>query len=209
MSGRVSKDRYEKRLRVGIRFDGANFVLLDGKPLPALAKDTVAELVLAPDCILDEIVRSRFMAERSIRFLERGTPIMIGVSPTMIERGDVKALIRTSDLGILSPYLFVEVRLEADLSLRVRGDQEAWLSPCACIIPALQKQAESLNQAFTLISEAFETKRRSHSGNIFERAFAMSDPREWKNFDELRIVAIQKALLTTEQQELFPKGPDS
>jgi hypothetical protein len=36
-------------------------------------------------------------------------------------------------------------------------------------IPALEKSAESLNHAFTLISEVFETKRRSHSGNVFER----------------------------------------
>ena len=93
---------------------------------------------------------------------------------------------------IHTPYKFVEITLNADLWLQVRGDQEARLSSCPCNISALNKEAESLNQAFTLISEAYETKRLSHSGNVFERVYAQDERGNWQNLDEFRLRAIQR-----------------
>jgi hypothetical protein len=98
--------------------------------------------------------------------------------------------------------MFVEVALKANLSLQVRGDQEARLSPCLCTIPALRHEAESLNHAFTLISEAYETKRRSHSGNVFERAYAQDERGNWQKLDELRLKAITKMVIGNEQPVL-------
>ena len=192
MSGQLSKDRYEKRLRIGVHFDGTNFLLLDGRPLPALVKGSVAEIVLAPECIEDETVRANLTNQKSTPFLKEGTVVLVGVSPTMIERSSAKGLIQAHAAPILSAYLFVEVKLDADLWLLVRGDQEARLSTSPCTISWLKKEAKSLNHAFTLISEAYETKRRSHSGNVFERAYAQDELGNWQSLDELRLLAIQK-----------------
>ena len=194
MNGQVGKQRFEKHLRIGVRFDGTRFVLQNGSPLPALAKDSVAELVLVPDCIQDENVRASFTGEKSVLLLKEGSFVMVGVSPTMIESPSPEGLLLASNIPIISTYLFVEVRLGADLWLQVRGDQEARLSPCLCTIPALRQEAESLNHAFTLISGAYETKRLSHSGNVFERAHTHVGSGKWKSLDELRLDAIQRML---------------
>jgi hypothetical protein len=65
----------------------------------------------------------------------------------------------------LTEYWLVEVRLLQDLYLRIRGDQEGRLEYCQCFIPAFGKEAISLNHAFFQISQAYETRRKSHSGS--------------------------------------------
>jgi hypothetical protein len=84
-------------------------------------------------------------------------------------------------------YLFAEARLQEPLKLRLRGDKEALLENCKCHIPVLNTEARSLNHAFTLLSMKFETKRISHSGNVFARVYCYSEKRkEWHPLDELR-----------------------
>jgi len=192
MSGQVGKERFQKRLRIGVRFDGVGFVLLDGQPLPKLEKNSVAELVVVPESIEDASIRARLTGQKSIPFLKEGALVLFGVSPTMIDNKHAAGLVKPEHPRILSEYLFVEVKLDADLWLQVRGDQEAGLSRCLCTITALSRPAESLNHAFTLISEAYETKRRSHSGNVFERGYVMSKS-GWQNLDELRLDAIARS----------------
>jgi len=58
----------------------------------------------------------------------------------------------------------------------------------------LNIEAESLNHVFTLISETYETKRRSHSGNVFERVYAQDERSNWQSLDQLRVEAIAKSL---------------
>jgi hypothetical protein len=158
---------------------------------PNWRRDSVAELVLTPECIKDETIRANLSSQKSTPFLKEGTIVLLGVSPTMIENCFAKGLIPARDPSILSAYLFVEVKLDADLWLLVRGDQEARLSTSSCTIPSLKKEAKSPNHAFTLISEAYETKRRSHSGNVFERAYAQDGLGKWQSLDELRLLATQ------------------
>src|SRR5208337_2134709 len=68
------------------------------------------------------------------------------------------------------------------------------LESCRCVIPALKLEATSINHAFTLISEAYETKRLSHTGNVFERAYTPVGPKRWQTLDDLRIKAIAQSL---------------
>jgi hypothetical protein len=60
MSKQIHNTRYEKKLRIGVRFDGAKFVLLDGSLLPKLRKNAVGELLLQPEVIEDRAARTRF-----------------------------------------------------------------------------------------------------------------------------------------------------
>ena len=176
MSEQVSKKRFEKHLRIGIRFDGDRIVLLDGSPLPALSKNAVAELIVAPEAILDSVARARFLEGRAIQILERDSHVFFGVSPTMVGSLRADGLLSSLVLEINSDYWFVEGKLEAPLMLQVRGDQEARLSSCSCTIPSLNTTADSLNHAFSLISVAFETKRRSHS-EMYLNASTHKSPR--------------------------------
>jgi hypothetical protein len=127
--------------------------------------------------------------ERDIPFLGKGSVVMFGASPKML--GEYTAgLINAKDLRIFSDHQFVETVLKSDLYLRIRGDQEASLLNCDCHIPALKLDAISLNHAFTRISEAYETLRRSHSGNVFERAYAQDKSGWWRSLDDHRTTAI-------------------
>ncbi len=121
MSEQVSKKRFEKHLRIGIRFDGDRIVLLDGSPLPALSKNAVAELIVAPEAILDSVVRARFLEGRAIQILERDSHVFFGVSPTMVGSLRADGLLSSLVLEINSDYWFVEGKLEAPLMLQVQG----------------------------------------------------------------------------------------
>ena len=205
MGGQISKERFQKHLRIGIQFDGAGFVLLNGLPLPALVKDCVAELVLAPECIQNAKLRASLTGQKTVLLLKEGSRVLCGVSSTMIEDIFDEGLNPSGPVPIHSTYKFVEVKLDADLWLQVRGDLEARLSSCLCKITALNIEAESLNQAFTLISETYETKRRSHSGNVFERVYAQDERGDWQSLEQLRVEAIAKSLPSADRDAHQPK----
>jgi hypothetical protein len=157
------KDRYGKRLRIGVRFDGTKLLLLDGSVLPKLKKDAVAELLMDPNLIEDENARMMFTRDSVAQILGNGSLLFVGVSPHLI--GDQKAEgLRGNchEMGLLTDYWLVEVRLYEALNIRIRGDQEARLEKCRCFVPALSREASSINHAFTVVSEAYETKRLSH-----------------------------------------------
>ena len=195
MSKQIKKGQYEKRLRLAVRFDGARFALLDGSPLPAIAKDAVCELVLRPEQLQNPDDRDRFVRDEVFPILTQGTTVLLGVSPHSV--GDPKALGLISnpqEIGVQTEYWLIEVRLKQDLKIRIRGDQEAKLEPCSCLIPSLKREATSINHAFTLISETYETERLSHTGNVFERAYTLVGPKRWQTLDDLRIKAIAQSL---------------
>jgi hypothetical protein len=194
MSKQIKKGQYEKRLRIAVRFDGTKFALLDGSQLPAIAKDAVCELVLRPELLQNPADRNRLVRDEVFPILSQGSRVLLGVSPHSV--GDPKAvgLINPQQIGVKTEYWLVEVRLGQELYIRIRGDQEAKLESCKCVIPALNLEATSINHAFTIISEAYETARLSHTGNVFERAYTPLGPYRWQTLDDMRIKAIAQFL---------------
>ena len=192
MTAATNNERYKRRLRIGVRVEESGIVLLDGKPLPQLHPGSVGEIVFAPECFVSEKIRTGLTDETRVPFLAKKTLIMMGMSPSVIGDAARKGLIHPDSLRIFSEDMFIEVILEADQLLQVRGDQVAKLAPCPCFIPVLDRKAGSLNHAFTLISEAYETLRLSHSGNVFLKAYAEGDSGKWENLDELRLRVIQR-----------------
>lgn len=78
-----------------------------------------------------------------------------------------------------NPMGAVEVILLDPLITEQHAGKKPRLAPCFCRIPYLEQQsakpidsANSLNHAFTKISERFEILRISHTGNAFTRFFA-------------------------------------
>ena len=183
-------DRFKKTYRIGVRFDGQTLTLLDGAPLfPSLRKGCVAELIVSPESVTNQLLEGRLAAETTVKLVDAESYLMVGVSPNMLDTFR-EGLVDAVDVPIVSQYVFVPIRLEWPLLLRVRGDQEARLSECSCTIPSLNATAKSLNHAFTLISEAYETKRLSHSGNVFERIYAEMSPGWWRSLDNHRTQAL-------------------
>lgn len=163
----------------------------------------IGELLVAPNAILDDKQRVKFLREVKLPFLAKGTLVYLGISGTALQGGIPPGLIHPHDLKFQCGYLLVEVVLSADLLLRYRGDQKASLEDCECRIPALDKVVDkppaSLNHALTLASIHFEKKRRQHTGNIFNRAWTHVGGR-WQRLDELRIATIE-AYLAAQQRK--------
>lgn len=195
MSKQIKKSRYEKRLRIAVRFDGTTFALLDASPLPAIAKDAVCELVLRPALLQNPADRDRFVRDEVIPILSQGSAVLLGISPHLVGNTKAPGLIcNPQEIGVQTEYWLIEIWLQQDLKIRIREDQEARLEPCSCLIPPLKREATSVNHAFTLISETYETERLSHTGNVFERAYTPVGPKRWQTLDDLRIKAIAQAL---------------
>ncbi len=93
-----------------------------------------------------------------------------GVAPELM-----KQLVTTP--ADLSPARFarklgIPVVLNNPLRLKPRTRS---LNPCSCKIPSLQRDVESLNEAATVVSEVFETSRKSHTKDVFREVFFYSE----------------------------------
>jgi len=195
VSKQIKKQQYEKRLRIAVRSTGEGFTLLDGNPPPAIVKGAICELVVRPEALQNPDDRNRFVQDEVISILGEDSPLLLGVSPHSVGNPKAPGLnCSPQQIGVQTEYWLVEIRLLEDLRIRIRGDQEAKLEPCTCVIPALKREATSVNHAFTIISEAYETERLSHTGNVFQRAYIPIGPKRWQTLDDLRISAIAQSL---------------
>ncbi|MDP2958677.1 MAG: hypothetical protein Q8N53_19790 [Longimicrobiales bacterium] len=84
----------------------------------------------------------------------------------------------------------VRVVLEEDLFLTVRATKRASLRPCPVEIPALERTASSLNEAYSIISREFEPWRRSVAGNVFWKVHYLAERVDgtdhWRTLERLR-----------------------
>ncbi len=135
----------------------------------------------------------KLMREEVVDFLPKGTSLY-----AQVRTDDFKKL--TKEIQKLTYSLkddkdfsieekFIEISLEEDLKLLLRGSKKARLESCKCNIPILnknEKQVTSINQAYTLISEKVEPSRRSHSGNVFDKIYYMKSDSKYFKIDVLR-----------------------
>lgn len=176
-------DRFEKKVRIPIRIKGGRVIQINGDALPKIREDTVGELILNPYSIEDSKVRESFQVERIFELLPVDSSVFLGMSPGVVPPDRARRLI--APLEIIGGFLLAEVKLKEVLRMKTRGTKSPILEPCSCYIPVLDQEAQSLNHAFTLISTEFETKRISHSGNVFQRGFVKKEDK-WLSLDNLR-----------------------
>ena len=164
----------------------------DGTPLPKIQDGTLGDLVLQADHLVDEAERRELEEESVLELLPPRSVVFMGLSPGM-NNGTPRGLVKSVDLRAGYGYLFAEVRLQESLKLRLRGDKEPALEDCKCTIPRLNAEARSLNHAFTLLSTKYETKRISHTGNVFTRVYCYSHSRKvwhhWMNCEATSITS--------------------
>ncbi|HEY9692442.1 MAG TPA: Shedu immune nuclease family protein [Oculatellaceae cyanobacterium] len=77
---------------------------------------------------------------------------------------------------------YILISLKEDLELNIETGK---LHRCSCYIPALDTTAQSINHAATLISEAFETHRKSHTKDVFRDVFFQKN-NLWKPLQKWR-----------------------
>lgn len=176
-----------KTVRIPVVFKEGVLRMLGGSEMPEFKEGSVGHLEMDEFSIIDTNLVRRLQAESDVEMLPAGEKIYFGVSPNMVPDNLKHRLLLPGELGVISNYWFVEVELNEPLMLHLRGTKTPQLSNCRCVIPSLRNlEATSMNHAFTLISTHYEKRRKSHSGNVFQRGHWRRGGR-WFTFDQLRI----------------------
>ena len=163
--------------------------LLNGGPIPSIESDTVAELIVPAFALRNEEQRKIFTSFVAGPILPTGTTLLAGLRPRNERNGLIAE--HGEDAMPSGWSHFAAIILTQPLELAVRATKRATLKPCRCHVPALESTADSLNHAYTWLSERFEPHRISHSGNVFQgvfyrRALVARSTHVWEPLDTLR-----------------------
>lgn len=134
----------------------------------------------------------RLRSKRTIEMLPTEARVYLGLSRTAVDP-ELHNKFSQVEEGPAAGYLLADVILLEPLIVSIDGSERAKLNECHCGILHLNRAARSLNHAFTLLSEHFETDRLSHTGNVFRQGFTKQNG-HWVCLDDLRLVRVMKAL---------------
>jgi hypothetical protein len=128
------------------------------------------------------------------RLFEKGTKLLLGLSPATEESARAIGLYGVGDLKLFPPShpFYGMVILNQPMDMIVQGGSGR-LAGCRCSVPSLNMEARSLNHAYTLLSGRIETDRISHTGNVFQLAYYYSEcDASWHLLDRLRSLIIER-----------------
>ena len=205
----VLHDRYAKTVRIPVRIENGNIQYFYGGALPELKGVVIGDLVVPSHSVTNLELLKKLNDESEKLFLEKGSTVLVNVRPSF-EEGVVKpadaadkyleavrekyfsrqqpnrSTSPSFPLGFSSGKL-AEVTLLEDLLLLMRGTKPPCLGACRCRIPYLDTEVESLNQAYSRLSEVFEPHRRSHTGSVFTLCYYHDGDLYWQAFDSRRL----------------------
>jgi len=180
-------DALLKTVKIPVVFKNGTLKLLDGRDMPELKAESIGYLEMSEHSILDKELVDELQAQSDVQMIEADESVFFAVSFQMVPANLRSKILSPDKLRIISNYWFVEVRLQEPLRLHLRGSKTPQLLDCKCIVPSLRNlEATSMNHAFTLISRHYEKKRKSHSGNVFQRGYYHNGNR-WLSLDDLRL----------------------
>ena len=190
-------DEYEKTAKIPIQIrDGQIQFYFDG-PMPHFKEGIIGDLVLPYYAVLDSKARKLFSEERKIPLFKKKTLLYVMLRPEPddadrfanhllrpvkkgirqhIELDHGTILTEIHDHSFDMRRVFMTIELQDVLYLQLRGTKAPTLSETACKIPALNKDARSVNHACTLLSEAIERNRMSHTTNVFRTVYFFRSP---------------------------------
>jgi hypothetical protein len=190
LEGAAMSGTFEEQLvKIPFRFTGDVFRYYLGGPLPELREGTCGEMVVDRAALKNPEDTKRLNEKRRAFFLKKGTLVLVRVKPSDLEDARVRCLLGSETIIIPGSrnYLFAEVILEATLFLQFRGSKPPRLCPCPCSCSKLSIRAQSLNHAYSQLSETFEPTRISHAGSIFVNGFVFHDgAQQWVSLQSAR-----------------------
>ena len=199
---------WTRKLTLPVKMVNGQWEFLLGGSVPV--KDgTLAELTVPLDRITDAEFAKRVTAESTVKVLPAGSTLYVALSDRASAMQSAK---RFKDLAIDYEYFpgdyarFVAISIgppteqqtkqrglfeeekEGGLFLRQVGlDRTELLSSSIKLPDGFDPPvAQSLNHAFTLLSERYETHRLSHTGNVYTSMFYLESNGRWYPLDLLR-----------------------
>jgi len=178
-------DPIKKNVLIPIRILKGEPHFLYGGELPKLAEGTIGDLIVPRYSVIDKQKLSLLELEETKVFIPKPATLMVQVSPK--DKDAQKPGIMKLPLYPYKNGLFVKIVLEEDLNINLRSTKKGELQDCLCSIPSMpEAETKSINHSYSIISQHYETHRRSHSGNVFDKVFFWNDRKLLKPLKELR-----------------------
>lgn len=203
-----------KVIRVPVKLVDGQWELLYGGPVK-VCEGAIGELHLDKSSFDDTKFLKALTAKRCVPILRAGIQLQVALSVkpglpqplrTCLLQGDASTHASTDRLGMDTQFVSVWLSGPTERQKR-RGETEGglklWLEgmeprsiesgtvelPKVTALPAV----DSLNHAFTKLSELFEPWRKAHTGSIYERVFYLESNGRWYPLKDLRDRALAAA----------------
>lgn len=168
-------DPTEKTVLIPVRFTDKGWKLLSGGDVPALKAGSIADLIVPQSALMDKADAKAFTDESMVSILPKDSKLWALISKKHGVTGpdDSKLKDIPTKPADIEGQFYVGFSLKEELRLRLRGTKSANLETCGCELPGFSPdvEAESINQAYTRLSEKYEPLRKSHSGNVFQKVW--------------------------------------
>ncbi|HBJ36158.1 MAG TPA: hypothetical protein DDZ51_15690 [Planctomycetaceae bacterium] len=163
-------DPFERTVRIPVQWIDGQWQLIGGGKLPELQPNVCADLSMPAIALANDEERARWTSGETVPFLATGTELFAQVNRNRVP-GNLSdhALEKNYKLG--HPSAFVPFNLISDVSLSFTPGKKAGLAGSKCRIPSLEIEVDSINEALTRISQAFEPNRKSFGGSVFLKVF--------------------------------------
>jgi len=140
-----------------------------GGKLPKLKDGTIGDLTVPSYSVIDKEKLTLLERETNKVLIPESTHLMVQISP---KEQDAKKIGIVKHTYHYENRLFVEIVLNEALKIKLRSTKKGELHDCKCSILVMpEKEPKSINHVYSIISQHYETHRRSHSGNVFDKVF--------------------------------------
>ena len=171
-------------IRLPFQWCEDGFRALDGSAMPKFREGAIGDILISSADILSDAEADRLAAPVRYPMLPAGTDLLVGIRPKV---QDAAVFRPGTEYPTTWDGSVLRVALSEPLELEVRAGNMAALRACHCTFPDIEGlEANSLNHAFTLLSERYETHRVSHTGSAFKRVFWFDE--SWNGWRPLEIL---------------------
>lgn len=195
-----------KLIRVPVKLVDGDWEVIYGGPV-RVADGAVGELHLDREFFDDHAFLKALTTKHVVDVLPEGTELRIALTakqvPSVLHRHMVSEPMSHLSGSVNDSTRFVSVTLDAPtrlqrrkglmsggLRLRLEGMEPRSMESGLVKLPdtdgLLPRTVESLNQAFTVLSRAFEPWRKAHTGSVYQRVFYQESNGKWYPLQTLR-----------------------
>lgn len=198
---------WTEKVTVPVKKVGERWEFFYGGDVP-VKEGTLGELTLSAHRITDEKFLKRVTQELTVKIIDEGTPLLVALSdrsknnvrigewpknyPASTPPGTTR--FERITLGPVKKKPGEQLKLDPEaarggLWLKLKGLERCELQGSTVHMPDKfePKTATSLNHAYTLLSQAYETHRISNTGNVYTKFFYQDLNESWYPLDDLRM----------------------
>lgn len=208
MSDNYYDPLWAAKVTVPVKRVGDHWEFFYGGDVP-VKEGTFGQLTFNANNISDETFRQRVTTETTFKVLEEGTPLLVALSardkanpysiyePKFFPQGIPLGTSYWGQIKLGPPKAkgnkgkAVQQELipeRGGLWLKLKGLEKCELTSSTIVMPEgfHEPTATSLNHAFTLLSQTYETHRISNTGNVYTKVFYQDRDDCWYPLDDLR-----------------------